>query len=169
MLRDVAEDDLPIFFEHQRDPIATRMAAFPSRSREAFMAHWHDEVLANPTGEVKTIVIDDEVVGNVLSWQQHDARLVGYWLGREHWGRGIATRALTEFLNEHETTRPLHAWVARDNVASLRVLDKCGFHPDPATPPHTNDDGIVELLMVLERPASGVPVANDRDGPPQDA
>ena len=31
MLRNVAESDLPIFFEHQRDPDATAMAAFPSR------------------------------------------------------------------------------------------------------------------------------------------
>jgi hypothetical protein len=39
-LRDVIEADLPSFFEHQLDPDATRMAAFPSRDRERFMAHW---------------------------------------------------------------------------------------------------------------------------------
>ena len=38
--RDVTENDLPIFFEHQWDPGATRMAAFPARDRGAFMAHW---------------------------------------------------------------------------------------------------------------------------------
>jgi hypothetical protein len=31
VLRDVVDSDLPIFFEHQRDPEAGRMAAFPSR------------------------------------------------------------------------------------------------------------------------------------------
>ena len=35
-LRDVTEDDLPIFFDHQRDPVANRMAAFPARERDAF-------------------------------------------------------------------------------------------------------------------------------------
>src|SRR5690349_19658713 len=96
LLRDVIEADLPIFFEHQRDPIAARMAAFASREREAFMAHWHDKVLGNPSNAAKTVVVDGRAVGNVVSWAQDDRRLVGYWIGREHWGQGIATRALAE-------------------------------------------------------------------------
>jgi len=39
-LREVTQEDLPIFFAHQLDAEATRMAAFPSRDRDAFMAHW---------------------------------------------------------------------------------------------------------------------------------
>jgi len=39
-LRKVTEEDLPLFFEHQLDAEATRMAAFPSRGLDAFMAHW---------------------------------------------------------------------------------------------------------------------------------
>ena len=39
-LRPVTQEDLPLFFEHQMDAEATRMAAFPSRDRDAFMAHW---------------------------------------------------------------------------------------------------------------------------------
>ena len=39
LLRDVEEDDLPVFFEHQLDPEATRMAAFSARDRKAFLAH----------------------------------------------------------------------------------------------------------------------------------
>ncbi len=33
MLRDVEEADLPVFFEHQLDPEATRMADFSARDR----------------------------------------------------------------------------------------------------------------------------------------
>jgi RimJ/RimL family protein N-acetyltransferase len=51
---------------------------------------------------------------------------VGYWIAAEHWGRGIATRALSLLL-ELVATRPLHARVARDNVASIRVLERNGF------------------------------------------
>jgi len=40
LFRDVIETDLPVFFEHQRDPEATAMADFPARDREAFDAHW---------------------------------------------------------------------------------------------------------------------------------
>lgn len=39
-LREVLVADLPVFFEHQRDPEANRMAAFAARDRDAFMAHW---------------------------------------------------------------------------------------------------------------------------------
>jgi hypothetical protein len=39
-LRDVEADDLPLFFEHQRDPIAVAMVAFRSRDRDAFDQHW---------------------------------------------------------------------------------------------------------------------------------
>ncbi|RPJ44644.1 MAG: N-acetyltransferase, partial [Chloroflexi bacterium] len=53
-------------------------------------------------------------------------REVGYWLGREFWGRGIATQALTAFL-EQVTERPLFAHVAKHNLSSRRVLEKCAF------------------------------------------
>lgn len=49
-----------------------------------------------------------------------------YWLGREFWGRGSATEALSQFLGG-VTTRPLFAHVAKHNVASRRVLEKNGF------------------------------------------
>jgi RimJ/RimL family protein N-acetyltransferase len=52
---------------------------------------------------------------------------VTYWIGRSHWGKGIATNALKALLAV-DRSRPLYARVAADNVASLRVLEKCGFH-----------------------------------------
>ena len=125
VLREVLESDLDAFYEQQRDPEATRMALFPARDREAFDAHW-GRILADDTVTKKTIVHEGKVAGNVLSWQQDGRRLVGYWVGREFWGKGLATGALTELLEE-VPTRPLYAWVATSNVASIRVLEKCGF------------------------------------------
>jgi uncharacterized protein YbjT (DUF2867 family) len=52
---------------------------------------------------------------------------VSYWLGKEYWGKGIATRALSGFLAHVNAKRPIYARAASDNVASLRVLEKCGF------------------------------------------
>jgi RimJ/RimL family protein N-acetyltransferase len=124
-LRDVVEADLPIFFEHQLDPEATRMAAFPSRDRQAFLAHWH-RILGEESGTLKTIVFDGQVAGNIVSWEQAGQREVGYWIGREYWGRGIASRALATFLDQVKA-RPLYAHVAKHNLASRRVLEKCGF------------------------------------------
>jgi RimJ/RimL family protein N-acetyltransferase len=126
-LRAVHPADLPTLFEHQLDPEAVRLAAFPSRQREAFMAHW-DRLLANPANAARTIVHDGNVAGNIGAWTDAGTgeRLVGYWIGREYWGRGIASAALAQFI-EWEKTRPLGAHVVRHNAASLRVLQKCGF------------------------------------------
>ncbi len=103
------------------------MAAFPSREHEAFMAHWQ-KILTTPACACRTILADGVVAGNIGAWTDAttQARLIGYWIGREFWGNGIATAALREFMND-ESTRPLTAFVAKHNLGSLRVLQKCGF------------------------------------------
>jgi RimJ/RimL family protein N-acetyltransferase len=148
MLRDVIQDDLRTFFEHQRDPEACRMAVFPSRTRDVFMVHWNTAILADPDVAKKTIVIDGEVAGHVVSWGKDGRRFVGYWIGREYWGRGVATEALASFL-EHETRRPLHAYVAAQNLGSIRVLEKCGFHRVGESTKAL--DGVEEVLLQLDR------------------
>ena len=124
-LRAVRESDLGTLFEHQRDPVANAMAAFPARERDAFMTHWH-KILLDEASVIRTVLWDGEVAGNVMSFLRGDTREVGYWIGREYWGRGIATRALSQFLRL-VTERPLYAGVAAGNAASIRVLEKCGF------------------------------------------
>lgn len=126
-LREVVESDLPIFFEQQLDPEATQMANFPSRDRDTFMAHWA-KILPNPNNRTRAIVFNGQVAGNIASFEQHGRREVGYWLGKEFWGKGIATRALATFLVQ-ETVRPLYGYVVKHNIASQRVLEKCGFLP----------------------------------------
>ena len=125
LIRDVTEADLPIFFEQQLDPDATAMAAFPSREREAFMAHWA-KIMADQSNIMKTIMFDGQVAGNIVSWEGSGEWEVGYWIGKEYWGKGIATKALLLLLGLLKT-RPLYAHVAKHNVGSRRVLEKCGF------------------------------------------
>lgn len=128
VVRETTEDDLPFFFELQQDPVATRMAAFTAKDpadRDAFEAHWA-RLLANDGITNRTIVVDGEVVGSLGSWTQEGDREVTYWVARKHWGKGIATRALAELI-AGETTRPLYARAAKDNLGSIRVLEKCGF------------------------------------------
>jgi RimJ/RimL family protein N-acetyltransferase len=124
-LRETVEDDLPILFRNQADPGASAMAAFPSRDWEAFVAH-QAKIGANPDMLQRTVVVDGEVAGDIGSWPDEADRNVGYWIGRDFWGRGVATAALRAFL-ELETTRPLTAHVAVHNLGSRRVLEKCGF------------------------------------------
>ena len=149
-LREVVEDDLPIFFEHQRDPAANLMAAFPARDRKAFFAHWH-KILPDPTGVIRTIVADGIVAGYVLSFIHDGAREVGYWLGRDHYGKGIATRALLAFLSSFPE-RPLYAHVAKHNRASIRVLEKCGFTIEGTEDAFATLDGqpVQEVIFKLD-------------------
>jgi RimJ/RimL family protein N-acetyltransferase len=124
-LRPVEADDLPVLFEHQHDPAACAMAAFPARERDDFMAHW-ERIATNPSVTSRTVLLGDAVVGNIVAFDYEGRREVGYWIGRQWWGRGVATRALVEFLTV-ETTRPIYAGVAPSNAGSIRVLEKCGF------------------------------------------
>jgi len=127
-LRPIKTEDLPIFFVHQLDPEATKLAAFPSRDREAFFTHWNTNILGNPTAMNRTILAGEHVAGNIGAWTDaaSNDRLISYWLGREFWGRGIASAALSQFLRV-ESTRPLRAHVAKHNLGSIRVLEKAGF------------------------------------------
>jgi RimJ/RimL family protein N-acetyltransferase len=124
-LRDVRESDLSIFYEYEADADAARMVGMPVRERDASRAHWARS-LADATVVAQTIVVGTEVAGNIVSYEDADMRQVGYWLGREFWGRGIATRTLALFLRSIDT-RPLYARAAAHNAASIRVLEKCGF------------------------------------------
>ena len=146
VLRDVVDDDIPIFFEQQNDPEAIEMAAFPPREWEAFAAHWA-KIRADESCVTRTIVSDGEVVGNIGSWLRDDKRYVGYWLGREFWGKGLATRALEELVLELE--RPLFAEVSTANIGSIRVLEKCGFTVSERTVEHDETVGAeIELLVM---------------------
>lgn len=126
-LRPVEPDDLPIFFVHQRDAEAARLAGFSPRELEAFMTHWQTNILGNPAAACRTILCDGAVAGNVGAWTDAGSRerLLGYWIGREFWGRGIASSAVAQFIQTE--SRPLTAFVAEHNPGSIRVLEKCGF------------------------------------------
>jgi RimJ/RimL family protein N-acetyltransferase len=144
-LRDVRDDDLETFFAHQREPGAAQMAAMPSRDRDPFLAHW-TRIRADPSNILRTVLADGAVAGNIVSWEQDGQRCVGYWIGQEHWGRGVATAALKQFV-DLLPTGPVHAHVATTNTGSIRVLSKCGFRPVGAPVPA--DDGVEEFLYVL--------------------
>jgi len=130
LLREVADDDLDVFFEQQRDPEASHMAAFTAKDpadRDAFDAHWR-KIRADGSVAVRTVLVDGRVAGHVASYVDEalGAPEVTYWIGKEYWGRGVATFVLGAFL-DIVTERPIYGRAATDNVASLRVLAKCGF------------------------------------------
>lgn len=156
-LRRVADTDLRVFFAHQLDTEACRMAAFTSddpTDRAAFDAHWA-KILAKDTVVVRTVVVRDglgaeRVAGHIASFMRGDEREVTYWIGREFWGRGVATRAL-ELLLEEVIDRPIHGRAAADNAPSIRVMERCGFveHRRERGFANARGEEIEELVMVL--------------------
>lgn len=149
-IRDVQDGDVEAFFDHQQDPEATRMAAFPARGREAFVAHWVT-IRADKRVVTATILVDGRVAGNLVSWDQEGHHEIGYWLGRRFWGGGIATAALALFVDQVRA-RPLRAYVATHNRGSMRVLEKCGFTRDAVQDvPSSSQSEVEQVLFVLEK------------------
>ncbi len=74
------------------------------------------------------------VQANIMAGKTNYEIIIGFWLGRDYWGNGYATEALsavlenlTEVETETKKLRPLFALVHERNSPSIRVLEKCGF------------------------------------------
>lgn len=165
-LRDVTESDVLVFFEQQRDPTANHMAAFTAKDpadKGAFAAKW-TRIRGDEAITKKTVLFEGRAAGNVVAfvapWSGKPE--VSYWLGKEFWGKGIATTALKLFLTV-VTTRPLYARAAKDHAASIRVLEKCGFTISGSARGFANarDAEVEEVILELKGKTSAV-VTMDR-------
>ncbi|MCL4261980.1 MAG: GNAT family N-acetyltransferase [Anaerolineae bacterium] len=164
-LRDVAESDLEQFFQHQREPEGRQMAVFTPKDpedKETYLAHWH-RLLADAGVVKKSILYQGQVAGHLVYFDQFGEKEVGYWLGRDFWGRGIATQALQLFLQE-VTVRPVYGRAATDNLASIRVLEKCGFRPCGMSKGFSFARGreVEEVLLRLDARIGEVVLETDR-------
>lgn len=80
------------------------------------------------------ITLDDVCIGGIsVVYGQAEGRYsgeIGYWLGREFWGRGFATEAvrrMTEDVFQSTEVLRVHAQVFSPNRASRQVLENCGY------------------------------------------
>lgn len=80
------------------------------------------------------VLMDDEIIGGCGAWRGQDIHAhtaeIGYWLGTEYWGKGLATEivaALVDYLAAATDLEQLSANCFGWNPASPRVLEKCGF------------------------------------------
>ena len=128
-LRRVEPRDLGLLYEIQAQPDGNDMAGTKPRPREAFFAAWEKHftdpgvsgwVIERHAGDAA------EIVGSISRFVADGHDSMGYWIAQDHWGKGIASRALTLFLAQ-ETCRPLHATTAKNNAASRKILERCGF------------------------------------------
>ncbi len=119
--------DIAPAFALQQDAEARVMAGVKPRSWETFCARW-EQVLGDAKVTMRTIEADGAFAGSVNVFQPEGTaeNAIGYWIAREWWSRGVATRAVGLMLVE-VSTRPLVAHVKAQNGASLRVLARNGF------------------------------------------
>ncbi|MFC0628666.1 GNAT family N-acetyltransferase [Kribbella deserti] len=149
-LRPVEDDDIEIFHRYESDPVASERAAFPAREHDRFVKHWA-KIRADPSVNLRTVLVDSEVAGNIVEWEQDEQHWLGYWFGRAFWGRGVGSTALRLFLDEIPI-RPLYADPAEQNVGSVRLLEKVGFQRVPPEQQPPPEDGIQYVLHVLGSP-----------------
>ena len=152
-LREIEEDDLEVFFQNEQDPVASQMAAFTAldpSDRAGFGDRW-TRIFADGNIVGRTILVDDAVVGSILVHNWFGDPEITYWIDRDHWGKGVASAAIREFLEIVEV-RPLYARVALDNHGSRRVLEKCGFVVTGSESEYASARGeeIEELVLTLD-------------------
>jgi len=124
-LRATTPADVPKLFELQADPASNELAGTKPRDLQTFNARWI-EVFRDARITPRVIIADGVFVGSINIFPQEETDSIGYWIAREHWGRGIATRAIRLLIDE-VPIRPLYARVGAGNVASLRALARNGF------------------------------------------
>lgn len=127
-LKHTNQKDLETLFLFQLDKDANYLAAFTSKNpsdKDAYIKKW-TKLLSDEKINVRTILLKNEIVGSIAKFEMESNAEITYWIGKEFWGKGIASTALKKFL-EIEKTRPLFGRIAFDNLGSKKVLENCGF------------------------------------------
>jgi len=120
--------DLEVFYQNQIDPKAKHMAAFTPKDpsdRNAYITKWI-RLMINTTVHMQSILVENKVVGCVVKFLLAGKPEITYAIDKTYWGKGVTTEGVKQFL-KIETTRPIYARVAFDNIASQRVLEKSNF------------------------------------------
>lgn len=153
-LRRTVAADVALLHALELDEASNQLAGTKPRDWRTFSARW-TEILADTDGTVtgvtpRVILADGEPVGSVNIAPHEGHASIGYWISREHWGRGIATKAVALMLGEF-ASRPLYATVAGHNLPSLRVLLKSGFaaHSRHITPETTRTFQRETVTLIL--------------------
>ena len=127
-LRPTEISDLNSLFQFQLNKEGGYLAAFMPKepTDKAAYINKYTKLLDDPTVNNQTIILDHVIVGSIAKFVMEGDTEITYWIDRNYWGQGIATKALKEFLNL-ESIRPIFGRVAFDNFGSQKVLEKCGF------------------------------------------
>ena len=128
ILRKTEIADLEFFFIFQLDNEANYLAAFTSKDptdKTAYLQKY-TKLVNDPAINMQTIMVENVIAGSISKFEMEGQAEITYWIDKKFWGKGVATKALKEFL-KNENTRPIFGRVAFDNFGSQKVLEKCNF------------------------------------------
>lgn len=133
---------------------------FPHPYTNTDARNWLEMVVGVRPENSFAIAVDDEAVGGIGFTVQHDvgrrSAEIGYWLGEEFWGRGLATQALiavTDYAFANYDLCRMYAHVFEWNPASARVLEKAGYKFEGRLKKSVTKDGqtIDQLMYAVVR------------------
>jgi len=90
-----------------------------------FYRHYHT-IINQKKLDIFAVRVDSEYAGAVEVGDCGDHYQIGYWLGADYCGQGLATEAVSSVLGRLDE-RPVTADTLKTNQASARVLEKNGF------------------------------------------
>jgi len=135
-LRDYTKEDIDRLAGLANNKNVSRylVFTFPYPYTKADAKWWIETGSKANNAVTKVIEYEGEFVGSIgihpqAGWRSHIAE-IGYWIGEEYWGKGLATLALkimTEFAFSNPALKKLYAPVLGANGGSKRVLEKCGY------------------------------------------
>ncbi|HET6274060.1 MAG TPA: GNAT family N-acetyltransferase [Bacteroidota bacterium] len=150
-----------VYHANNRKVWINLLDGFPFPYTPADAQHWVHHVSRESPVRNFAIEVDGNAVGSIGIHPKRDVYRksagIGYWLGEEFWGRGIATesvRAMIDYSFSHFDLCRLYAGVFEWNGASMRVLEKAGFSFEARMRKSVTKDGktIDEYIYAIVRP-----------------
>ena len=130
VIRPFTESDASDVLEWRSDPLVNRFMPFPCDTDIEAVKEW---IKRERQKKYRfAIVLDNKVIGDVsVRWREKEhVYEIGYNLNRSFWGKGYATeaaKAIIKWAYEQFEAHDFTAFYAKENSASGRVLEKCGF------------------------------------------
>ena len=138
LLRALRPGDAPSWYAYLSDPKVTAQTSYDIRSVEevaGMIEHYISGYSQRSSSRWALARKHSDILLGTCGYYWWDARHsvaeLGYDLSRDLWGQGLMTRAVETVVSwgfEHLELNRIQATVMVGNVASARVLEKCGFH-----------------------------------------
>lgn len=155
LLRPWKRTDAAALAKHaNNEKIAVNMRdGFPFPYTIADAEFWLAMTLKETKHILLAIEVNEEAAGGVgILFKDNVYRLsaeVGYWLGEMHWRKGIVSEAIAKLCDhvfQHTDVVRLYADIFSPNTASMKTIEKAGFHLEAV-----NKNAVVKNGLLLDQ------------------